>query len=98
MKLFIDTSQIRSSTVTLGQFKKTSSSLLPLIEEVLYLQHLTLADITEIEVATGPGSFTGLRVGIAVANILGNLLKIPINDLPVGTMATPLYESSKFDV
>lgn len=98
MKLFIDTSQIRSSTVTLGQFKKTSSSLLPLIEEALRAKRLSFSNITKIEVVTGPGSFTGLRVGIAVANILANLLNIPINNLSAGTMVTPLYEPSKFDV
>jgi tRNA threonylcarbamoyladenosine biosynthesis protein TsaB len=36
-------------------------------------------DIKEIEVNTGPGSFTGLRVGISVANTLGFVLKIPVN-------------------
>lgn len=98
MKLYIDTTKIRSATVALGNFKKTSDSLLLLIEEALEHERLVLTDITEIEVATGPGSFTGLRVGIAVVNMLGSLLKILINGLPVGTMATPVYTPSKFDV
>lgn len=32
-----------------------------------------------IEVETGPGSFTGLRVGVSVANALGFALGIPVN-------------------
>lgn len=32
-----------------------------------------------IEVETGPGSFTGIRVGVAVANSLGYSLGIPVN-------------------
>ncbi len=32
-----------------------------------------------IEVETGPGSFTGLRVGVSVANALGYSLNIPVN-------------------
>lgn len=32
-----------------------------------------------IEVETGPGSFTGLRVGVSVANALGFSLGIPVN-------------------
>ncbi len=32
-----------------------------------------------IEVETGPGSFTGLRVGASVANALGYSLGIPVN-------------------
>lgn len=32
-----------------------------------------------IEVETGPGSYTGLRVGVSVANALGFALGIPVN-------------------
>ncbi len=56
-----------------------SQVLLPLIESVLKKKGLKFRDLTEIEVATGPGSFTGLRVGVSVANALGFSLGIPIN-------------------
>ena len=52
----------------------------------------TLEDLTEIEVETGPGSFTGLRVGISVANALGWALKIPVNDKKTGELVEPKYE------
>ena len=57
----------------------TSQHVLPLLESLLSENHLTCGDITGIEVSTGPGSFTGLRVGTAIANALGWLLKIPVN-------------------
>lgn len=38
-----------------------------------------------IEVETGPGSFTGLRVGVAVANALGFALNIPVNGKKIET-------------
>lgn len=56
-----------------------SQILLPLVEELLSSQKLKYADLTSIEVETGPGSFTGLRVGVSVANALGFSLKIPVN-------------------
>lgn len=62
---------------SMGQLK--SQRLLPLLKELLKELNLTPKDITEIKVVTGPGSFTGLRVGIAIANTLGFLLSIPIN-------------------
>ncbi|EKD65038.1 MAG: hypothetical protein ACD_50C00208G0010, partial [uncultured bacterium] len=34
-----------------------------------------------IEVNTHPGSFTGIRVGMAIANALGFALKIPIKTI-----------------
>lgn len=52
---------------------------LPLIEKILKEHKLSLKDISEIQVNPGPGSFTGLRVGIAIANTLGYLLNIPVN-------------------
>ena len=43
------------------------------------------------EVNRGPGSFTGLRVGVAIANALGFLLKIPVNGKRVGELEEPVY-------
>src|SRR3989344_8086379 len=56
-----------------------SQVLLPLIEKLLKQQNIEFKDLKEIEVETGPGSFTGLRVGVSVANALGFALGIPVN-------------------
>src|SRR5258706_8340697 len=66
--------------------------VLPLLDKLLKEHKLKITDITAIEVNPGPGSFTGLRVGIAIANALGFLLKIPINGNPVGKLAEAEYE------
>lgn len=71
--------------------------VLPLIEDVLKEQKLSLSDISEITVHTGPGSFTGLRVGIAVGQMLGVMLNIPVNGRLPGTSEVPQYSSSRFD-
>lgn len=86
--LIIDTSNRIATTVGLAINSKkyflkdsrlTSQNLLSLIEKILKNHHLTLQDLTGIEVNLGPGSFTGLRVGVAVANALGWALQIPVN-------------------
>ena len=56
-----------------------SQMTLPLIESMLKDAGLSLSDISEIRVATGPGSFTGVRVGISIANMISTLYNIPIN-------------------
>lgn len=38
-----------------------------------------------IEVETGPGSFTGIRVGVSVANALGFSLSVPVNGKKIET-------------
>jgi tRNA threonylcarbamoyl adenosine modification protein YeaZ len=56
-----------------------SQIILPMVEELLKKHALSLTDLNAIEVATGKGSFTGIRVGVAIANTLGWILKIPVN-------------------
>ncbi len=98
--LRIDTSAINTAHITLDVngkwYEKTSESkilksqmVLPMIEEILAEHKVKLTDITTITVATGPGSFTGLRVGATVANTLGYLLDIPVNGKK--TLAIPTY-------
>lgn len=62
-----------------------SQVLLPLIEKLLNQNNLEYKDLIGIEVTTGPGSFTGLRVGVSVANALGYSLGIPVNNKEIET-------------
>ncbi len=48
------------------------------IEKVIEQQGKTLHDLRGIVIYQGPGSFTGLRIGISVANALAYGLDIPI--------------------
>jgi tRNA threonylcarbamoyladenosine biosynthesis protein TsaB len=48
------------------------------IKELLESQQKTLDDLQGIAVFQGPGSFTGLRIGLSVANALAYGLDIPI--------------------
>jgi tRNA threonylcarbamoyladenosine biosynthesis protein TsaB len=68
-----------------------SQAVLPLIEDILKKNDLTLKDLDGIDVFEGPGSFTGLRVGISIANALGFLLNVPVNGKKVGELARPVY-------
>src|SRR3989344_3101329 len=48
------------------------------INKLLVLQGLSLQQIEGLVVFAGPGSFTGLRIGLSVANALAYALEIPI--------------------
>jgi len=86
MKLHIDTSDGEKVVIKLDEKRFETSSheeksqkLLPFIIETLNKEGKDIKDLKEIEVNTGPGSFTGLRVGVSVANALGWALSIPVN-------------------
>lgn len=63
----------RSETIGRGHAER----LMPMIGEVLAEASLTYADLERIAVATGPGSFTGTRIGVAAARGLALALGIP---------------------
>ena len=47
-------------------FKKThSQTLLPMIDEVVKMTETNLKELDAIAISAGPGSFTGLRIGMA---------------------------------
>ena len=62
-----------------------SQVLLPLIEKILKKNGLEFKDLKGIEVEIGPGSYTGLKVGVSVANALGFSLGIPVNGKKIET-------------
>ena len=53
-------------------------TLLPTIAALLERLELTPASVAAIVVGTGPGAFTGLRVGIATAKGMAHALAVPI--------------------
>lgn len=91
IQLFIDTSssdqlvvQLRSNGNTLVEEKSVAHQnhaqrLLPTIGKLLEGQKFTFPDLASIEVNVGPGSYTGLRVGVSVVQALGYSLGIPVN-------------------
>ena len=82
-KKFINTKDITSNKTQI---------ILPMIDEVLKKHSLKPEDLSEIEINTGPGSFTGLRVGLAIANALSLSLKIPVNGKKIGKIISPTYK------
>ncbi len=54
------------------------SSLLPTIDALIKQANISIQDLSEIIVGIGPGSYTGTRVGVAVAKALSFGLKIPL--------------------
>lgn len=78
------------------QIKKTHSErLLPLIDRMLQDSGFTPGDLEGIAVAEGPGSFTGLRIGVSTARALGQVLGIKLAG--VSTLEALACQGAAFD-
>ncbi len=86
MKLGFDTSDRDKIIIKLNEKSweftnknQKPQDLVGLIEKTLRKEKVSLKEIKGIEVNLGPGSFTGLKIGVAVANALGFALGITVN-------------------
>ncbi len=55
-----------------------SQKLMPLIDEILKANHLTLPDFDLFACSVGPGSFTGVRIGVSTIKAFSDVTNIPI--------------------
>lgn len=93
MILFIDTATEKTRIALVEKDKvviqkswiskhNQSQELLPEIDKLLKRQKIKLSALKGVVVVKGPGSFTGLRVGVSIANALVWSLNIPVVGMP----------------
>lgn len=73
--------------------KQTALSLLPMVEELLSESCIPLHTLDAIAVASGPGSFTGLRIGIGAVQGLSLAARIPV--IALSNLAIGCYSAIK---
>ena len=66
------------SSLHLQQGRRHGEVLAPAIQSLMGLSRATLREVELIAVDTGPGLFTGLRVGVATAKALASALHVPV--------------------
>lgn len=90
--LFIDTHNIDINLaiykdgVLLDSRVKSSSlhhsdNIMPLLNDLLTSNNLKVKEINDIFCVNGPGSFTGVRLGVTIAKTLAYTLNIPIRTI-----------------
>lgn len=106
INVLINTSGVRQAHISLVNYdgrvlgecsmEGKSQMILPAFQKVLSDADVTFDDIGSISVHTGPGSFTGVRVGVAVAKTLALLLGLEVNTIKPWENTEILYEKDKF--
>lgn len=118
--LAVDTSTLVSSIALLRndillaeftlQIRKThSEQLMPHISQLFEFAGLSLSDLQAVAVSSGPGSFTGLRIGLATAKALAYARRVKLIGVPTlealayacpvpGVYVAPLMDAQKDNV
>ncbi|MFW6000976.1 MAG: tRNA (adenosine(37)-N6)-threonylcarbamoyltransferase complex dimerization subunit type 1 TsaB [Halanaerobium sp.] len=61
--------------------RQHSEKLIPLIKEILALLNINPEDLDGVAVGIGPGSFTGVRIAITAAKMMGRINSIPVKGI-----------------
>ncbi len=105
--LTIDPRDVKKTTVTVtgegftesfvaGEKTSHSQVILPYIAEALQKHAVSVQDIQDITVLVDHGSFTGRRVGMAIAKTLGHLLHVPVNGKSADASIEIPYEEDRW--
>ena len=72
-----------------------AEQLAPAIEYLARGAHVSIAHVSAVAVAVGPGMFTGLRVGVTTAKVMAQALRVPVIPIPsLDLVAYPLRHAS----
>ena len=64
--------------IKLDNGKTHSENLMPIIKEILDRNNLNLSNFNLIAASVGPGSFTGIRIGIATIKPMAEVYNLPV--------------------
>ncbi|SMP67268.1 tRNA (adenosine(37)-N6)-threonylcarbamoyltransferase complex dimerization subunit type 1 TsaB [Anoxynatronum buryatiense] len=80
--------------IRLNHRKTHSEQLLPMVDQLLTLCQCPMESLEGLAVSVGPGSFTGIRIGVATVKGLAQALNLPV--VGVSTLETLAWQVSPF--
>lgn len=67
--------------ISIEAFKKQSELTMPMIEELFIKYNINPQDLDEVVLTQGPGSYTGIRISMTIAKVLGAIGKVRVYTL-----------------
>ena len=78
--------------------RRHTVDLMPRVDRMLKLADLSVADLSALAVSLGPGSFAGLRIGLAAAKGMALPHKLPVVGIPTLDIVAYPFRASKVPV
>lgn len=86
----------RTSERAFSNLREQDVELPGLVRDVCNLAHTNLKSIERVGVVIGPGSFTGIRIGLSFAKGLGLALNVPVLGVTTLEATVPKFSDNKF--
>ena len=64
-------------------WQQQSEFMIPELDKLLKKHHVDKTDISDVIVANGPGSYTGVRIAITIAKVIATALNVKLYALPL---------------
>lgn len=104
----VDGQEVLGQSQTMA-IKNHSTALMPAIDGLMQAVGMAPKELEQIVVAKGPGSYTGLRIGVTTAKTLAQTLNIPLigvsslkavaaNCVGVSQVIVPLFDARRQNV
>lgn len=104
----VDGQEVLGQSQTMA-IKNHSTALMPAIDGLMQAVGMAPKELEQIVVAKGPGSYTGLRIGVTTAKTLAQTLNIPLigvsslkavaaNCVGVSQVVVPLFDARRQNV
>ncbi|MCI0468287.1 MAG: tRNA (adenosine(37)-N6)-threonylcarbamoyltransferase complex dimerization subunit type 1 TsaB [Beijerinckiaceae bacterium] len=94
--VFDDTASGPDAIETVAMERGHAEALLPLVDRIMARVDGGFPSLGRVAVTVGPGSFTGLRVGVAAARAIGLACKIPVAGVStLAALVAPLILEQK---
>ena len=84
--------------INLDNGRTHSENLMPIVSEILEKNNLKLSDFGLISCCVGPGSFTGIRIGVSSVKAMAEVNKLPISSVTSLETLARIDDSEKIKV
>lgn len=92
------TDNVHTAELSWDARRNQTTTLLSAVDQLMTLQRIEVANLAAVAVATGPGAFSSLRVGLSIAKGLAYAWSLPLIGVPTLDAAARAYATAGADL